>query len=107
RSGLRLRGLFGVWPPAPAAVANGGGGGGRAGGRPPVHRHALNVLRDSPRSLFSFLLRWSPSRTNSTAAATVAGLPVAPSFATAPFIPGICSACFTYSPDASVDDTCI
>ena len=59
--------------------------------------HALNVERVSPRSLFSLRLRWRPSRTNSTAAAMAAGLPVAPSFATAPFIPGIWSACFTYS----------
>jgi len=44
---------------------------------------------------------------NSTAAAIAAGLPVAPSFATAPFIPGICSACFTYSWLGRTGDTCI
>src|SRR5438552_4429579 len=71
------------------------------------HAQALNVERVSPRSLFSFRFRWRPSSTNSTAAAIAAGLPVAPSFATPPFIPGIWSACFTYSWLARVGDTCM
>src|SRR6185503_14765832 len=68
---------------------------------------ALNVERVSPRSLLSLRLRCRPSRTNSTAAAMAAGLPVAPTLATAPFIPGICKACFTYSWLESVGDTCM
>src|SRR5260221_1659880 len=66
-----------------------------------------NVERDSPRSLFSLRLRCRPSSTNSTAAAIAAGFPAAPSFATAPFIPGIWRACFTYSWLGSVGETCI
>src|SRR6266566_8811525 len=72
-----------------------------------VLHQARKVERVSPRSLLSLRLRWRPSRTNSTAAAIAAGFPVAPTFATAPFIPGICRACFTYSWLERVGETCI
>src|SRR4029077_17018499 len=72
-----------------------------------VLHHARKVERVSPRSLLSLRFRCRPSRTNSTAAAIAAGFPVAPTFATAPFIPGICSACFTYSWLESVGETCM
>jgi hypothetical protein len=41
--------------------------------------HALSRGPPAPRSLLSFRFRWSPSRTNSTAAATRTGWPAAPS----------------------------